>query len=360
MSPARLAWVLAGLAVLALPAASAFPDLLPPGVAESVLDTVEGVPVAGPWVPEWCYHDETFEFCTHDAEPFLGIEEEADVAAEENATRPVPAENATVAPAPEEAAPMPETVEEVAPFAALPAPAAPQEPSEQAPALPSWEPSPTSARVEPLQKPEAGWGWALAAAAAAAVAVPWALALKLSLLLLRRRQQASPMRDAVLRAVLQRPGIRHRELVLLIGRGNGTVEHHLQHLMRDGKVVQVRGPKSTSYFGHGAVSPELVRVLPALRRKTALAVARAVAAAPGVRATEVARRVGVSLPTVSYHAKILAERGLVQAGPAGLLLTKLGADGLALVGEDAEGAPGVSPTLSGPSLRGSGQPQASA
>jgi hypothetical protein len=340
-------------AVLALPAASAFPDYLVPAVVGQAVGAVEAVPVAGPIIAEECFWTESVRFCTQDADPFLGIEEE-EAPPEANVTHEAaPAENATAAPAEEDLPPAPEAVEPEVPPAA-PAEPEPGEPLAPGPVAAPWTPSPKAARTEAVQPPKADWGWALAAAA---VTVPWALALKLSLLLLRRRDRRSPVRDEVLQAILRRPGIRHRELVLLIGRGNGTVEHHVLRLAREGKVALVRGPRSTSYFGQGTVAPELLRVLPALRRRTALGIAQAVAAAPGVRATEVARRVGVSLPTVSYHVKILAERGVLQAGPAGLLLTKAGTEGLALMAEDAAGALGVPSVTSGSALLAGGPSQ---
>lgn len=178
-------------------------------------------------------------------------------------------------------------------------------------------PAPTSLRQAPA--PGGSLAWELATAA---VALPGALLAKLaSILVLRRRGRgASPtMRETVLEAIAARPGVRHRELVRRVGRGNGTVEHHVRALLAEGRIVRLRVGASTAYALAGDLSPGEARLRLALAGRTSRSLALDVAAHPGTRLTEVAVRVGVSLATAHYQAGKLVAAGILRdlAGAGG-------------------------------------------
>jgi DNA-binding MarR family transcriptional regulator len=231
------------------------------------------------------------------------------------------------------------------PFAAAPAPSAP-ETAPQAPHAGSPRPGREAGLREAAGRPAGQLSWALAATA---VALPGALLAKLaSILALRRsRRDAQPtLRQAVLDAVARQPGIRHRELVRRIGHGNGTVEHHVRALLAEGRVARVRRGGSTAYFPAGAMPPDQALLRLALHGRTSRLLALDVAAHPGSRLTEVARRLGVSLATAHYQAGKLVAAGVLRdaAGPRGRRLEAtpsghatiaavMGADGAMPMGE---------------------------
>jgi DNA-binding MarR family transcriptional regulator len=184
--------------------------------------------------------------------------------------------------------------------------------------------------------------------ATAAFALPSALLAKLaSVLVLRRRaRDTSPtMRDAVQEAIAARPGIRHRELVRRIGRGNGTVEHHVRRLIAEGKVARLRVGASTAYALAGDLSAQEAGLRLALEGRTSRRLAIDVAAHPASRLTEVALRVGVSLATAHYQAGKLVAAGILRdvAGAGGRRLEPTPAGLACLAAVTADGPAVASP-----------------
>ncbi|HUR26497.1 MAG TPA: hypothetical protein VM327_10840 [Candidatus Thermoplasmatota archaeon] len=158
----------------------------------------------------------------------------------------------------------------------------------------------------------------------AALALPWALGMKVlaTLMGLRRashvgREEAGrpSRRGAVLEAVQREPGIRHSDLVARIGRGNGTVEHHVRALLAEGQLARVRGLGSTLYFLKGALPEAEARMRLALQGSTSRRMAALVAARPGIRLGEVARAAGISGATAHYQAGKLVRAGILCAEP---------------------------------------------
>lgn len=231
--------------------------------------------------------------------------------------------------------------------------------AEPAPAAPSTEPSgpPLPGPREPAPEPAARAAFSLApqrpgglAWALAGFALPGALLAKiLSVLALRRDARAAraTLREAVLDAVARQPGIRHRELVRRIGHGNGTVEHHVRALIAEGRVARVRHGASTAYFVAGDLTAHEARLRLALQGRTSRRLALDVAAHPGSRLTDVARRVGVSLATAHYQAGKLAALGLLRdaagTGAGGRRLEATPAALACLAAMEAEGAAVASP-----------------
>lgn len=150
---------------------------------------------------------------------------------------------------------------------------------------------------------------------ALALAVPWVLGLKAVSLLALGRGSRSNLREAVLALVAADPGLRHAELVRRLGRGNGTVEHHVRTLLAEGRLARLRRGGSTGYYP--ASMPEgHARLRLALQGATARRLAETLAREPGLRLTEAARRAGVSSPTAHYHLRRLVAAGVLR-GDAG-------------------------------------------
>lgn len=192
--------------------------------------------------------------------------------------------------------------------------------------VPDLEPSPVAV--------QGGWTRQLLvwSAVAAAALVP-SLALKLlSLLALRRGRQPSPLRDEVLRLLAAEPGMHHMELVRRVGRGNGTVEHHVLALVREGRVQRLRTPGYTCYFlAAGPARPADGRVAQArasVRGRTRRRLVAALAGGPARSLSELAEALGIAASTAHYHARRLAAAGVLaeerSGARLGLALTELG------------------------------------
>jgi hypothetical protein len=260
-----------------------------------------------PYLGTFCFiSSDLGKFCTGNMFPRPGqgpAPEEATAAPEEAApvARPTAQEEPTASTAALETAPA-DAMEDNPPEIVVPRPDG-GDSRHPAPAALGRAPAPAGSAL----------AWAIATAAAV---LPWAIGVKLASLLALRRTarpaETATLREAVLQAVGLEPGIRHTDLVRRIGRGNGTVEHHVRGLLAERRLERVRGLGATCYFVAGAVSGLGAHMRMALHGRTSLAIARAVAAAPGMRLADVARRVGVSAPTAHYQAGKLARAGILR------------------------------------------------
>ncbi|MEA3189604.1 MAG: hypothetical protein QOD77_186 [Thermoplasmata archaeon] len=120
-------------------------------------------------------------------------------------------------------------------------------------------------------------------------------------------------RQRILDAVTSRPGLHLKELQELVGVAWGTLVHHVRRLEGTGHLVSVRqGPRKLLY---AANTPEsrAREDLAALRNGTALRIATAVAAKPGIRHNAVCAELDLQPAAVSKHLAKLAQAGLVDA-----------------------------------------------
>jgi DNA-binding MarR family transcriptional regulator len=316
-------WWFALLALL-VPSASAF-MVVHPIDPQATLDSLvpepasvpvpEGMPV--PIYPACIYGSETGRMCSGDyveTEPY-----ELEVPDLEGGEQD--GEAAAAAEEPPQAQPAPDDE----PPASLPA--QPTEPADgpaaavleaSAPvpeAPPSRLPSPHAADPAPAMQrqarlaPEAG-GLLQALLSSVALALPGALALKGAWAwFLLRRQQRQTCRAAVLDAIGSHPGLRHTELVRIVGRGNGTVEHHVQRLAEDGLVSRVRQAGATCYFPAGAEQAQDARLHLALAGRTSREVALELARSPGLRLSDLAQRIGLRVSSAHYQVAKLEQAG---------------------------------------------------
>lgn len=120
-----------------------------------------------------------------------------------------------------------------------------------------------------------------------------------------------PVRAGIHQAIESRPGVHYQELLRVTGHANGTLDHHLQTLLRAGLVKSVKGPGYTCYFD-ASVGRQAMQAAPVLKSEGARKVLAAVQAAPGTAPKDVALRAGLSPQTVHYHLHRLREAGLVK------------------------------------------------
>ncbi len=145
-----------------------------------------------------------------------------------------------------------------------------------------------------------------------------------------------PVRADVFDAIQTDPGIHFQELVRRIGKGRGTMEHHVRKLVSAGLLVEKAERGFTCYFPKGEVDRRLMDVAPLFKADGARRVVQAVQAQPGAATMELAATLGMATSTVNYHVKRLVDAGLLDPQREGryvrLHLTDLGGEALGRFG----------------------------
>jgi len=137
----------------------------------------------------------------------------------------------------------------------------------------------------------------------------------------------SPIRAELLQRIEAHPGIHHSDLVRAVGRGNGTVEHHLQKLTAGGVILRRKGPGYTCFFP-ARTDRRAMDAAPLLKSPIARGLVERVRRTPGLTSAQAARELGVTAATLHYHLERLGQAGLVQAPPqAATRSLRLTADG---------------------------------
>jgi predicted transcriptional regulator len=122
----------------------------------------------------------------------------------------------------------------------------------------------------------------------------------------------NPIRAQIHAAIEAQPGIHALDLVRLVGKGNGTVEHHLRKLVTGDLVTKVQGTGYTCYFVKGSTDRRDMAAAPLLKSPVAQAVLDAARNRPGLPPSVLARELGVAPATISYHLRRLETAGLVR------------------------------------------------
>lgn len=118
-------------------------------------------------------------------------------------------------------------------------------------------------------------------------------------------------RARIMSAVEAEPGIHYREVVRRTGLGRSTVKHHLGKLEHVGLVTSRRGRGYTSYFPAGAVDRRAMHAIANAKGDGARRLLKAAHERPGCSAGDLALRLGMSKPTVSFHLARLHDAGLL-------------------------------------------------
>ncbi len=118
-------------------------------------------------------------------------------------------------------------------------------------------------------------------------------------------------RKEILSAIRERPGTTFRELARELGIGIGDLQYHLYRLEKEGLVVSKRVGRRRYLFPRG-LEGEAQRLLIAIstetRRKILLLLMEG-----EMTQGEIARRLNLSQPTVSYHMGELVKLGIVKS-----------------------------------------------
>jgi predicted transcriptional regulator len=129
----------------------------------------------------------------------------------------------------------------------------------------------------------------------------------------RERVLRSPVRARLFEVVARQPGITIQSAADAAGVARTTAAYHLHILARDGLIVQRPAHKTVHcYRNDGRYSEEEQLRLQALSGRRTRQVAELVAASGGVQRSELANLLGLSIATVNWHLRPLADRGLVR------------------------------------------------
>lgn len=152
---------------------------------------------------------------------------------------------------------------------------------------------------------------ALAAGAALLALLPWALYHRIA----GADAARAPTRRRILDLLHERPGLGAAEAARVLALDPTTIRYHLRRLAREGLAVEHGVPARPRYFAAGSVAPaQRARHCATDARRRVL---DAVAAAPGLTPTVLARGLALARPTVSWHVGRLARDGLVVVERAG-------------------------------------------
>jgi len=333
----RIFTVLALVAVLALPSASA--------LGEEVYATVDEVYAYSVGIAESAY-TEVVDVLAGDTsgeteEAAAGEGEDADQHAHDGAQDDAPpaeedAEEPTLLRPLRGLAPVPvvtdgplpridlayldEQVQSLSPLApaapaAAPRAAAPLAPSsvEMAPAADAAPPAP----VAPLAVAVTAAA-ATAASTGSAMAALWERVRRFGWLALlysriaKERLLDHASRERLLDAIRQKPGLAVADLAKETSLPRNTVTYHLRVLERERLASSTRNGRNRLFFAPGAL-PQRANAdgFAALRHETTLAMARAIGANPGVDQKGLCERVGLSPSLAHWHADRLVASGLV-------------------------------------------------
>jgi len=117
-------------------------------------------------------------------------------------------------------------------------------------------------------------------------------------------------RKEIFQIIKQNPGITFRQLVREVGTGIGDVQHHLHILEEEGLVVSRRLGKRR-YIFPSSFERDWEKIMIALSTKTRRKILLNLSNGPKTQ-SELAREVGVTQPTISYHLKFLLKLGVVE------------------------------------------------
>ena len=124
-------------------------------------------------------------------------------------------------------------------------------------------------------------------------------------------------RQKILAYITSHPGTHLRRVCRELGLAMGDVQYHIHRLERDGKVTSTRRGFYRFFYPSTLFGEKQRDVLSVLTLDTPRELLLAIVEKPGSSQEELARAVGVSQPTVSWHLRRLAELGIVRGEQRG-------------------------------------------
>lgn len=123
----------------------------------------------------------------------------------------------------------------------------------------------------------------------------------------------NPVRARLYEVVAKNPGITIQDAAEKVGIARTTASYHLRILGREGLVIERPARKSVHYYRNdGRLNEDEQLRLQALASERTRNVAVLLTQKPGLQRSELARLLGLSIATVNWHLRPLAQRGLVR------------------------------------------------
>ncbi len=129
-----------------------------------------------------------------------------------------------------------------------------------------------------------------------------------------------PMRDRVLAAIQDFPGIHFRGIVRELDTSTALVRYHIQHLIDDGEIRQVQVGGYTRYFPveeYRELTDEEKEMLNVLRQEKPLEIVLELLELGSMQHKDLHELTGGSKGTLTYHLNKLVDAGIVRRVPSG-------------------------------------------
>lgn len=116
--------------------------------------------------------------------------------------------------------------------------------------------------------------------------------------------------DRLLRFIQENPGCHLRQLKKELGLAMGTVQYQLDRLEKAGRISSTRRGLYRYYFPAGVLDDEK-GILQVLSQETAREILMFIIERADSTQTDIASKIGISSPSVSWHIKRLTDLGLI-------------------------------------------------
>ncbi|GAB4322061.1 MAG: hypothetical protein Kow0069_26680 [Promethearchaeota archaeon] len=124
--------------------------------------------------------------------------------------------------------------------------------------------------------------------------------------------EATSTREAILRLIVERPGVHFREICRLLDKQTGVVQYHLKVLEREGAIESRLDGRYKRFYVKSTPGP-VMDALAVLRRATAGRIVGVLLQEGGpVNHGDLASRVGVTSQAVTWNCQRLVKLGLLE------------------------------------------------
>lgn len=117
--------------------------------------------------------------------------------------------------------------------------------------------------------------------------------------------------ERILRFIEVNPGCHLRQLKRELGLSMGTVQYHLNHLERTGRIISERFNLHRYYFSSGVFKANERNILKILNQKTSRQILMFILERKRPTQTDIADHLGIASASVNWHIKRLLELGII-------------------------------------------------
>lgn len=144
----------------------------------------------------------------------------------------------------------------------------------------------------------------------------------------KRNLCENPIREKILQAVNEHPGISLAHIESLVGSTYKNLRYHLDLLEKHGMVVKYKSDVIRYFPQPGICTPDRRQILARMRNRRAREIMDFIAKRPGASRKEISRAIGISGPSVSWHIDRLEREGIVIRKREGNIVRHFIADGV--------------------------------